>query len=54
MINTFECLGMQDPFSHEVATKQETGEKTPTNTHDTAGNGKSCTLPKNPDDYVYA
>lgn len=54
MINTFDAVAIQDPFSHEVAPKQMTGEDTPKNMHDIGGNGKSCAIPKKIDDLVYA
>ncbi len=53
MINTFECLGIQDPFQHEAVPKHGIGEESPTNVDNTAGNGRSCILPKKPNDYVY-
>jgi hypothetical protein len=44
---------MQDPFLHEVVPKHGIGEESPFNVNDTAGNGRSCTIPKKPNDYVY-
>lgn len=50
MINSFECLGIQNPFGHEA--KHAIGGNI--KQFDAVGNSYAFKIPKKPDDYVYA